>query len=390
VSDSLLVLDVGCILSPYERFTPGRVVARNGRVETAGVPSDVRVPAEARRIELPHLTLVPGFIEPHVHGAGGFDVMHATWETMSVISRKLASHGTTSFLPTTVSAPADVLTETVERLSGLIGTKFEGASPLGIHLEGPFINMVKRGTHRQASLHRPDSVLLSKWIQRTKGRIKLLTLAPELEGATDVAELAERSRIVVGMGHSDASFLEATEAADRGVRYAVHTFNAMRPLSHRDSGIIGAVLSDDRIFAEIIADGIHVAPEVVRVFARAKGKDRMILATDAISATGMPDGSYALGRHHVDVVGGICRDVEGRLAGSTLTQDRALRNLMHWTGMRLEDALLAVTANPAKALALEERGRIEVGSSADFTLLDENLEVAQTYVGGDLVFERAS
>ena len=193
--------------------------------------SDIRQPDTAKRLDFPHLTLVPGFIEPHVHGAGGFDVMHATWETMTVISRKLASHGTTSFLPTTVSAPSDVLTETVERISGLIGMEFEGATPLGIHLEGPFINMDKRGTHRQASLHKPDAALLSKWIQRTKGRVKLITLAPELQGAMEVAGLAERSRVVVGMGHSDASFVQATEAADSGIRYAVHTFNAMRQLS---------------------------------------------------------------------------------------------------------------------------------------------------------------
>jgi N-acetylglucosamine-6-phosphate deacetylase len=390
VSDTLLVLDAGAVLSPFERFSPGRVVIRGNHVEAVGMASDVRPPDGAARSALPNLTLVPGFIEPHVHGAGGFDVMHATWETMTVICRKLAIHGTTSFLPTTVSAPADVLTETVERLSGLIGTPFEGATPLGIHLEGPFISMQKRGTHRQPSLHKPDAALLSKWIQRSKGRIKLLTLAPELEGAAKLAEVAAQSRVVVSMGHSDASFLEATEAADKGVRYAVHTFNAMRQLSHRDSGIVGAVLSDDRIFAEIIADGIHVAPEIVRIFARAKGPRRIILATDAISATGMPDGSYALGRHHVDVVEGVCRDLEGRLAGSTLTQDQALRNLILWSDMRLEDALLAVTANPAEALALEDRGRIEAGAFADFTLLDENLQVAQTYVGGALVFERAT
>jgi N-acetylglucosamine-6-phosphate deacetylase len=390
VSESLVVLDAGTILSPFERYAPARVVIRGDRVEAVGLQSDVPAPDGAARVAWPHLTLVPGFIEPHVHGAGGFDVMHATWETMTVISRKLASHGTTSFLPTTVSAPADVLTETVERLSGLIGTHFEGAMPLGIHLEGPFISMQKRGTHRQASLHKPDAALLSKWIQRTKGRIKLITLAPELEGNAKVSEVAQQSRVVVGMGHSDASFVQATEAADQGIRYAVHTFNAMGPLSHRDPGIVGAVLSDDRIFAEIIADGIHVAPEIVRIFARAKGPGRIILATDAISATGMPDGSYALGKHHVDVVGGVCRDLEGRLAGSTLTQDRALKNLMQWSGMRLDDALLAVTANPAEALALEDRGRIDVGCFADFTLLDRDLQVVKTYVGGTLVFEKAT
>jgi N-acetylglucosamine-6-phosphate deacetylase len=162
----------------------------------------------------------------------------------------------------------------------------------------------------------------------------------------------------------------------------------MRPLSHREPGIVGAVLSDDRVFAEIIADGIHVAPEVVRIFARAKGPSRIILATDATSATGMPDGQYALGNGSVQVTGGVCRDSEGRLAGSTLTQDRALRNLLQWTGMRLEDALLGLTFNPASALHLEGRGRIEPGAFADLTLMDKNLEVARTYVSGKLVFAR--
>jgi len=212
-------------------------------------------------------------------------------------------------------------------------------------------------------------------------------MAPELPGAVTVADLARKSGVVVGMGHSDASFSESTAASDGGTRYAVHTFNAMRPLAHRDPGIVGAVLSDDRVFAEIIADGVHVAPEVVRIFARAKGPTRIILATDATSATGMPDGQYALGKSVVQVTEGVCRDAEGRLAGSTLTQDQALRNLIQWTGMRLDDALLGLTANPAEALSLEARGRIEPGSLADLTLLDKNLQVIKTFVAGKLAFQ---
>src|SRR5262249_6463838 len=158
--------------------------------------------------------------------------------------------------------------------------------------------------------------------------------------------------------------------------------NAMRQFSHRDPGIVGAVLVDDRVFGEIIADGVHVAPEVVRILAKTKSVSRILLATDATSATGMPDGRYALGDGEVQVHDGICRDADGRLAGSTLTQDRALRNLIQWTGMRLDDALLSLTANPAQALSLQGRGRIEPGALADFTLLDENLQVQRTYVGG--------
>jgi len=232
--------------------------------------------------------------------------------------------------------------------------------------------------------------LLSNWIQRSGGLVRLVTMAPELEGAAAIARLAQDSGVFLAMGHSDASFSQSIAAADAGTHYAVHTFNAMRPFSHRDPGIVGAVLSDDRIFAEIIADGVHVNPEVVRIFARAKGPARIVLATDATSATGMPDGEYALGNSSVQVQGGVCRDAEGRLAGSTLTQDRALRNLIQWTGMRVDDALLGLTANPAQALSLDGRGRIEAGAFADLTLLDKNLDVERTYVGGKLVFVRSS
>jgi N-acetylglucosamine-6-phosphate deacetylase len=387
-SDSFLVLDVGVVLTPFEKFSPGRVIVRGNSIEAVGAASSLKTPDNSTHMDLSHLTLVPGFIEPHVHGCGGLDVMDATPDSMNVISKTLAKYGTTAFLPTTVSAPLDLLEAAVERLANLIRTEAAGAKPLGIHLEGPFINVQKRGTHQSSNVRKPDPTLLAKWILLSGGLVKLLTMAPELEGAAITADTARSSNVIVAMGHSDATLSESLTAANAGTHYAVHTFNAMRQFSHRDPGIVGAVLSDDRIFAEIIADGIHVAPEVVRIFSRAKGPSRLILATDAISATGMPDGAYALGNGQVHVQGGICRDAEGRLAGSTLTQDRALRNLLHWTGLRLDDALLALTANPAQALALEGRGRIEPGAYADLTFLDKNLEIDRTYVSGKLVFAR--
>jgi len=265
-----------------------------------------------------------------------------------------------------------------------------GARPLGIHLEGPFISAQKRGTHQAANVLLPDPSLLTDWIHRSGGNLKLLTIAPELDRANVVSRLACASGITVGMGHSDASFIEASAAADDGTHYGVHTFNAMRAFSHRDSGIVGAVLSDDRIYAEIIADGIHVSPEVVRIFSRAKGRDRVLLVTDAISATGMPDGNYVLGADAVRVQGGICRDGEGRLAGSTLTQDTALRNYISFSGMRMDDAVFGLTQNPARVLKLEDRGCIKPGAHADLAMLDDNLCVVKTIAGGRLVFERHS
>jgi len=390
VNSLVLVVDAGSVLSPVERFAPGRIIVRNGRIESVGRLSDVRLPEDAEHINALQLTVVPGFIDPHIHGCAGVDVMDASFSSMNTISRTLASHGTTSFLPTTVSAPPEILGSTLDRLDALFNEGFEGAKPLGIHLEGPFISEQKRGTHRAGNVQPPDQSLLSDWIARAHGTLKLMTMAPELDGANAVAQFARDSGVVVAMGHSDASFHEASSAADNGTRYAVHTFNAMRALSHRDSGITGAVLSDDRIFAEIIADGIHVSPEVVRIFARSKGRERILLVTDAISATGMPDGRYKLGTDSVQVQGGVCRDDEGRLAGSTLTQDAALRNFVAYSGMRMDDAVFGLTLNPARALKLEGRGIIEPGSHADLAMLDSNLRVVKTFAEGRLVFERHS
>ncbi len=393
MSDHSLVIDAGTILSPADRFSPGRVLIQNGRIESVGLLSDIGFPDRSMRIDALQFTLVPGFIDPHIHGGGGVDVMDATFASMNTISRTLARHGTTSFLPTTVSSPPEVLGRALDRISPLLaesGPSFDGARPLGIHLEGPFISARKRGTHRPDNVQRPDPLVFKDWIARSCGTLKLITMAPELDGASAVARAARASGITVAMGHSDATFEQASTAAGEGTHYAVHTFNAMRAFSHRDSGIIGTVLSDDQVFAEIIADGVHVSPEVVRIFARAKGRERILLVTDAISATGMPDGRYLLGPDAIQVRNGICRDDEGRLAGSTLTQDAALRNFVRFSGMRMDDALFGLTWNPARALNLEGRGYIEPGAHADLTILDNELRVVKTIAGGRMVFERHS
>ena len=388
MSDRFLVIDAGTILSPADKFAPGRVVIRGAIVERVGLSSDVFIPQGAERIHAPSFTLVPGFIDSHIHGCSGIDVMDASTAAMNTISKTLASHGTTSFLPTTVSAAPQTLSNAVDRLSLLLEQSFDGATPLGIHLEGPFISADKRGTHRPGNIVGPDVALLAEWVARARGKLKLMTMAPELDDGLHVARSANAAGITVAMGHSNATFEQAMAASDSGIHYAVHTFNAMRDFRHRDSGIVGAVLSDDRVYAEIISDGIHVSPEVVKIFARSKGHERILLVTDAISATGMPDGRYVLGTDTVEVKNGICRDAEGRLAGSTLTQDVALKNFVTFSGMRMEDAIFGLTLNPARALNLQGRGCIEPGSIADLTILDEGLRVVRTFAGGKLVFER--
>jgi N-acetylglucosamine-6-phosphate deacetylase len=385
---TVLAIDAGTVYTPGERISPARIVIENGVITDVGRADRVAVPPTAELVDATAHIVTPGFIEPHIHGCGGVDVMEATYDSLNVVSRIVARHGTTSFLATTVSSPTQTLSHVVERLGALVPRRFDGAQLCGIHLEGPFINATNRGTHQAANLCRPNRELLNSWVAASRSTIRLFTMAPELDPAFTIATFAAQHGIRVAMGHSNASWDEASAAAGHGVCYAVHTFNAMRPFAHREPGITGAVLTDDRIFAEIIADGVHVHPAAVRLLARAKARNRILLVTDAISATDMPDGEYALGPNNVQVSQGVCRDSEGRLAGSTLTQEVALKNYTSWTGVDFQDAISALTENPATALGLHDKGVIRAGADADLTVIDSDFHVVKTLVAGKLVFQR--
>ena len=387
-SNKIVAIEAGTLYTPLQKFSPARLIIEDGSIAEVGPAANTNIPSQAQKVDASHLIVTPGFIDPHIHGCGGVDVMEGSYESLNAVSHIVARHGTTSFLPTTVSSPPEILTNAVEKLGALMSKTYDGARPVGIHLEGPFISAAKRGTHKASNVLAPDGALFEAWIRASKNTVRLVTLAPELEGIESVIGIAEASGVTVAMGHSTATFDEAAAAANRGVCYAVHTFNAMRGFSHRDPGIVGSVLTDDRIFAEIIADGIHVDPAAMRVFARSKGKVRVLLVTDAISATDMPDGQYILGTDMVNVIDGVCRDAEGRLAGSTLSQEIALRNFVEWTGWTFDEALLGLTLNPANVLKLEKKGVLEPGADADVAILDHNFRVIKTYVAGKLVFDR--
>jgi N-acetylglucosamine-6-phosphate deacetylase len=385
-----LAIDAAALFTPREKISPARLVTNGTKIAAVGTPDSLQIPTGAERIDASDLWVTPGFIDPHIHGCGGVDVMDGTYEALNVVSRLLVRHGTTSFLPTTVSSPPDILIHAVEQIGASISEQFDGAVPLGIHLEGPFISPSMRGTHKASNVLAPSIDLLDKCIRGSNHRIRLLTIAPELEGMDALLMFAQHFGMTLAMGHSNATFEQSKAAMAQGVCYAVHTFNAMRPLLHREPGITGAILSDDRVFAEIIADGIHVDDNVVRIFARSKGESRILLVTDAISATDMPDGNYRLGGDVVSVVNGICRDTEGRLAGSTLTQEVALRNFAYWTEWPFERVLPSLTLNPAKALKLENKGILEPGADADIVALDRDFRVMKTIVAGRLVFDRGT
>ena len=262
------------------------------------------------------------------------------------------------------------------------GTDEPRAEVMGIHFEGPFISAARRGVHPKEWIQLPSAELLDRFLQAASGIARMLTIAPELLGAAPCIDAAHKAGLVVAMGHTDATYEQARAAIARGVRHAVHVYNAMRPFSHRDSGVIGAVLTTPEVTAELIADGVHVEEAAMRLLLQAKGSACVILVSDGISATGMPDGKYMLGTFEVTLADGVCRNSEGKLAGSTLTLDRALRNIVG-LGIPLADGVRMLTANPAQLLGLEfKKGALRIGADADVVLLNESLQITNVWARG--------
>ena len=385
---STVAILAGTIYTPKECIEQGVILIEGSRVTRVGRRKQIKIPPKARVFDYRERIAAPGFIDLHIHGAFGRDLMEGTEDAVAAVATHLARHGTTSFLATTVTASLERTVEAARRLSQIIrawgaSVKIRGAEPLGIHFEGPFLNAEKRGVHPAAHIQRPSTEVLGRLLEAAGGTARVLTLAPELEGALEVLEAARSRGICVGIGHSNATCEEAERAILAGATHAIHTYNAMRPFLHRDPGIIGAVLTDDRISAELICDGVHVDPTAVRLLAKSKGAGRIILVTDGLSCTGMPDGAYPLGEFTVEVTGGVCRAPGGVLAGSTLTLDAALRNFSRFTGLAYSKCLPCATVNPAKLLGLEKKkGKIAPGADADLVVLDASHNVVETFVGG--------
>lgn len=382
----------GTILTPAEEIRNGVILVEGHRIAKVGPRDQVKIPQSAAVIDYQDRTVVPGFIDIHIHGAVGYDLMEATPEAVAAVGKYLARHGTTSYAATTVAASLERTLNAAKGLgeiirasnsSHVVSDKISGAQPVCIHLEGPFLNVKRRGAHPASQIQKPSVELLAKFLDAADGTVRILTIAPELEGALTVLEYARSKGLKVGIGHSNATYEEARSAIEAGATHAVHFFNAMRPFMHRDAGIIGAVLTDDRISAELICDGIHVEPTAIRLLVRQKGLDRLILVSDSLSGAGMPDGNYRLGNFTVHVAGGVCRTVDGSLAGSTIMLDAALRNLSAYAGLSYKDCLPCITSNPARILGLEtQKGVIAPRADADLAVLDQQFYVTQTYVRG--------
>jgi N-acetylglucosamine-6-phosphate deacetylase len=365
--------------TPLDVIDDAVVLVEDGRIESIGPRSSIEVPANAHFLDLGDAILAPGFIEIHIHGGAGHDLMDLSREGLARFERHLTNYGVTSYCPTTVTAPLDA---TFKALTWLTDAKTfprdrSRAKPLGLHLEGPFLSHAKRGVHPPESLVEPSPEMFEKFWQAAQGNIAMMTIAPEIPGALTTIALAASRNVCVSLGHSNATLQETRLGIDAGGRHATHTFNAMRALDHREPGILGEVLYNDNVSADIIADGVHVHPEMVAVFLRAKGHNKAVLITDALSATGMGDGHFRLGGFDVEVKGDRCT-ANGVLAGSVLTLDRAVRNIRKFANWPLQHAIQLATWNPARALGHQDIGILAPGAKADFVVLNSAGEVQRT------------
>ncbi|MGC9292718.1 MAG: N-acetylglucosamine-6-phosphate deacetylase [Acidobacteriaceae bacterium] len=380
------VITAAHLLTPEKIVDHPIVVVEDGLLVSIQSADAADVPAAAQHLDYADATLTPAFFDVHTHGGQGHDVMEASANAIDALGVFLTTHGVGSYFPTTVTAPEEHILRALDGLAQQIErTDHPGARPLGIHMEGPFLSCEKRGVHPPELLQPPSVPLFDRFYEAARGHIALMTMAPELPGAPELIEHATRKGVRISLGHSDAHTEAALTGIAAGARSATHTYNAMRALNHRDPGILGVVLDQHSLFAEIICDAIHVDPMLVRLYWKAKGPDRCILITDAISATGMPDGTYRLGNFDVTVANGTCLS-EGRLAGSVLTLDRALQNFVGFTQCGLQAGLRCLTTNPAKMTGLEKQvGALEAGRAADITVLSPHGTVQAMLLRGQVV-----
>lgn len=370
----------------------GELVVADGRI-AAVEPADLvgggrqgmETGSTSEVLELGDSWLVPGFIDCHVHGGGGAQCNTTDPDEVAAVARFHAQHGTTGLVATTVSASIDELCTSIKAIARCVGDEARGAGAvLGAHLEGPFLSPDRPGAMDPDTFLTPDPALLSRLLAAGDGSVRVMTLAPELPGALELGKSLVRAGVVASLGHTDASYAEAEAAIRAGARAATHTFNAMRPFDHRDPGVVGAVLDLPDVSCELICDGVHVEGPALRLVHRAKGNAGIRLVTDAMEAAGMSDGEYRLGGRKVAVVDGRATIAGGgSIAGSTLTMDAAVRNAARFLGVGVEEAVVMASTNPARLLGVADRkGAISAGMDADLVVLDGELSVAGTMLGG--------
>ena len=379
------------LYTPYTIVEDGYLVVEDGVIVDLGW-EPLHKAYGYEEIDLKGFIIGPGFVDTHIHGVHGYDTMDAKPESFTKMARALPKYGVTSFIPSTVTAPHDLLVKVSATFYNVAkewspGT---GARLLGLHLEGPYINPVKAGAQNKEFIRKPDIEEFNEYVRASRGLLREVTVAPEIEGSLELIKYASSRNIVVQIGHTNATYEEAIRGVVAGASKATHLYNGMREIHHREPGVAVALLSSSAVYLELIADFIHVKPEMVKFTIEHVGINRIVLVTDAISATGLPDGIYELGGLKIKVEKGVSRLVDtGGLAGSTLTFDRAFKNLVK-LGYSIGEVFVMSSTNPAKAVGALHREKIGVlkpGYKADIVVLDKDLNVVATVVEGEVVYK---
>jgi len=372
----------GDILTPH-RLIPGGVVVVEGSKIREVNPEDVE---KGEVIDMTGCIVAPGFVDIHVHGGGGYDVMDPSPGALDGLSMFLAQGGVTSFLPTTYTAPRNAILEAARGVKGAMEKGTKGARVLGLHMEGPYISPERCGAQNRDHVRKPDIGELGEVDGESGGNLRVVTMAPEVEGALGaIAWLNSRGKTAAA-GHTDATYEEAAAAFDAGMSHVSHLFNGMRPFHHREPGVVGAALGDERVTVELIADGFHVHPAALKMAVRLKGVESTALVSDSIAPAGMSDGEYDFGGLKISVREGRSLLDSGRLAGSTIRLCDAVRSMVELADSSIAEAVEMATLIPARIAGVEDRkGSLVPGMDADITVLDRNFSVMLTMVEGRIV-----
>ncbi len=365
------------VFLPDKGFKSGYIKTENGKIVSFAESSNVAADISA------HFVL-PGFIDIHTHGAMGGDTIDGDFDALKKMKIYMAEHGTTSFLPTALSATIDTIVASIENAKKVKNTVSEGADIAGMYIEGPYFTEKYKGAHLSHFLKAPSCSELDKMIAAGEGMVRVICLAPEYENTKEFIEYATSKGLIVSIAHTAASYDEVMRAVEYGATNFTHLYNAMSPLTHRQPGTVGAAFSSDTT-AELICDGFHVSPPAAKIAIKQKGCKNIALISDSLAPAGLPDGNYKLGDQDVIVKGGKATIPAGNLAGSTTNILQCFKNVISW-GVSIEDAAIMASETPAKAAALKTKGKIAEGFDADFTILNEDLTLSHTVVGGNIKY----